>query len=115
MLMIGTVSDGKFNRGINHFPVVGDPVELAEDVDLASIFTASDQPSEQTQDSSDRCTDLRLGRFAPNENHEVKLDGKAFFAKHAAILGSSGSDKSCTVAHLIQQAITTPGDTGDPL
>ncbi|NIA07213.1 MAG: DUF87 domain-containing protein [Actinobacteria bacterium] len=108
MLMIGTVRDGRFHRGISHYPVVGEPIKLADDADLASIFTKSDHQSEQTQDSSDRCTDLPLGRFAPNENHEVKLDGKAFFAKHAAILGSSGSGKSCTVAQLIQQAIALP-------
>ena len=108
MLMIGVVCDGKFSRGISHYPIVGEPVELANDTDLASIFTTSDGLSEYNKNPSDRSTDLALGRFAPNENHEVKLDGKAFFAKHAAILGSSGSGKSCTVAQLIQQAITLP-------
>ena len=108
MLMIGTISQGKFRRGISHYPIVGEPVEVAHDADLTTIFTKSDGTSKQNQNSSDRCTDLALGRFAPNENHEVRLDGKAFFAKHAAILGSSGSGKSCTVAQLIQQAITLP-------
>jgi len=108
MLMIGTVRDGRFRRGIGHYPLVGEPIELAEDADLACIFRASGSASETDKDFPKRCTDLALGRFAPNENHEVKLDGKIFFAKHAAILGSSGSGKSCTVAQIIQQAITLP-------
>ena len=108
MQMIGSVRDGKFRRGISHYPVVGDTVELAQDEDLNTIFSQKHTSADPNQNSSERCTDLALGRFAPNDKHEVKLDGKAFFAKHAAILGSSGSGKSCTVTQVIQQAIKLP-------
>ena len=108
MLMVGTIYDGKFHRGINQYPIVGEPVDLATDTDLATIFTGQDSLRDQDQNTAGRSTDLVLGRFAPNEKYEVKLDGKVFFAKHAAILGSSGSGKSCTVAQIIQQAITLP-------
>ena len=101
MLMIGTIHEGKFSRGINQYPIVGEPVDLATDTDLATIFTGRDSLRRRDQNTTGRSTDLVLGRFAPNENHEVKLDGKIFFAKHAAILGSSGSGKSCTVAQII--------------
>lgn len=108
MLMVGTVRDGQFQRGISHYPIVRDPVELATEADLAAIFAGSDCLPGQSLDTARRSTDLALGRFAPNDKYEVRLDGKAFFAKHAAILGSSGSGKSCTVAQIVQQAITLP-------
>ena len=108
MLLVGTIRDGKFHRGISYYPMVREPIELATEDDLATIFASPDGPSAQSQDPSWRSTDLALGRFAANDKYEVKLDGKALFAKHAAVLGSSGCGKSCTVAQIIQQAITLP-------
>ena len=120
VMAIGMIRAGKFCRGINRYPVVGEPVRMAGDADLATIFTSWDSRGTQQQSESAETVrtavragghpaSLALGRFTPNQKYEVRLDGKTFCARHAAILGSSGSGKSCTVAQIVQQAVALPG------
>ncbi|WP_083214662.1 helicase HerA domain-containing protein [Immundisolibacter cernigliae] len=49
---------------------------------------------------------LRLGHFAIDPSAEAVADGDRFFQRHAAILGSTGSGKSYTVAALLERANT---------
>ncbi len=108
VLVIGMVRDGKFCRGINRYPVVGEAVRAANEADLATIFATMN--SQETDAQGKRPPPrLALGTFTANPKYEVSLDGKAFCARHAAILGSSGSGKSCTVAQIVQQATALPG------
>src|ERR1019366_4594848 len=51
-------------------------------------------------------TALRLGHFAIDPTAQVVADGDRFFQRHAAILGSTGSGKSWTVAALLERANT---------
>jgi len=46
-----------------------------------------------------------MGVLSQNQAIEVKIDGDKFFGKHVAIVGSTGSGKSCTVARIIQNAV----------
>ena len=119
LLAVGTIRQGQFRRGITHYPIVGESVRLAEEEDLAAIFSSWDSPEKDQQTQSQQTPTalpsvnhsprLALGKFTHNRNYEVSLDGKAFCARHAAILGSSGSGKSCTVAQVVQQAVALPG------
>lgn len=47
---------------------------------------------------------LKIGKFAIDENANAILDGDRFFQRHASILGSTGSGKSWCVANLLEQA-----------
>ncbi len=125
VLAVGMIREGRFCRGITRYPVVGESVRTAGDADLATIFTSWDSRETDEQGESAQTTtaetvqgtvragghppSLALGRFTPNQKYEVSLDGKTFCARHAAILGSSGSGKSCTVAQIVQQATALPG------
>jgi len=48
---------------------------------------------------------LVLGTMALDSNIKVPVDGDRFFSKHIAVVGSTGSGKSCTVAKVLQEGI----------
>ncbi|HYQ86336.1 MAG TPA: helicase HerA-like domain-containing protein [Bacteroidota bacterium] len=89
--LIGTVSDGRFERSVSSYPMVGGPVQLPESADLQKIFAV-----------------YREGGFSPGtlssfEQERIYLDPNKFFAKHIALFGSTGSGKSCTTASILQK------------
>jgi hypothetical protein len=51
---------------------------------------------------------LVLGHYALDVNATAYLDGDKFFQRHAALLGSTGSGKSWTVATLLERASQLP-------
>ena len=82
-----------FDRGIHHFPTVGSEVEVVSNWNLERIF-------------SDHSEVLyKVGKLSSFESIDVYLDASAFFGRHSAILGQTGSGKSWTVTSLIQSAL----------
>jgi hypothetical protein len=57
---------------------------------------------------SDTKQALEIGRYALDLEATAYLDGDKFFQRHAAILGSTGSGKSCTVATILERAAKLP-------
>lgn len=109
LLPVGTIRNGKFRRGIKRYPTVGQEIRQASQEDLACIFTTwAQELSGQQGSGKTHSRNLCLGKFSADERYQVSLDAKTFFARHGAILGSSGSGKSCTVAQVIQQAVSLP-------
>ncbi|MDK9773942.1 ATP-binding protein [Vibrio sp. B181a] len=51
---------------------------------------------------------LDLGGYVIDENAKAYLDGNKFFQRHAALLGSTGSGKSWTVASILERAAKLP-------
>ncbi|MCK4346715.1 MAG: ATP-binding protein, partial [Bacteroidales bacterium] len=51
---------------------------------------------------------LELGNYIIDETAKAYLDGNKFFQRHAAILGSTGSGKSWTVASILERAAKLP-------
>ncbi len=51
---------------------------------------------------------LELGKYALDSNAIAYLDGNKFFQRHAALLGSTGSGKSWTVATILENASKLP-------
>jgi hypothetical protein len=102
--LIGTVRDGRFSRGVNDYPTLGDYVRLAVDEDFALIFGCFNEMAGDTT----RRKAFSLGRFAVDTSFEVRALGKEFFAKHVAIMGNSGSGKSVTTAKVIHEALRLP-------
>ena len=86
-----------FKRAVNTYPEINSPVYLADDDALSLIMNslAGDLPSDQN---------LKIGKYASNQSVASILDGNKFFQRHAAIVGSTGSGKSYTVANILEKA-----------
>jgi DNA helicase HerA-like ATPase len=102
--LLGEIKGGRFTRGINESPVMGDDVWVAVQEDFEKIFGSFDQ----LLAGQERAKSFTLGRFAMNTDFAVKVLGNEFFGKSAAILGNSGSGKSCTTAKLLQEIVKLP-------
>ncbi len=100
--LLGTVVGDRFSRGVNEYPTVGDPVRLGVDEDFELIFGCFD---ELASDGDGYARSFSMGRFAIDTDFEVKVLGKEFFAKHVAVMGNSGSGKSCTTAKIVHEAL----------
>ncbi|HEX9829931.1 MAG TPA: ATP-binding protein [Bacteroidota bacterium] len=94
--LVGTVKGGRYERGVSIVPAVDTPVFLAEDADLTAVFSVF------------RKFGFSIGNLSMFENERSFLDPNRFFGKHIAVLGSSGSGKSCTVSSLLQKVTSFP-------
>lgn len=99
--LLGTIIGDRFSRGVNEYPTLGDHVRLGVDEDFELIFGCFDELAE---DGGVRKA-FSMGRFAVDTDFEVKVLGKDFFAKHVAVMGNSGSGKSCTTAKIVYEAM----------
>ena len=84
---------GVFTKGVSRFPNIGDEIQLLSYEQLKRIFSAHSDVG------------YRIGHLASFESVEVHLDASAFFGRHVAVLGQSGSGKSWTVTSLVQSAL----------
>ncbi len=94
---VGTLSASeqgyKFKRGVETFPSVGDIVILPTDTQLRSIIESGDNRK------------VYIGNSPSVNNAKVMVDPDRLFGRHLAVLGNTGSGKSCSVAGLIRWAI----------
>jgi hypothetical protein len=93
----------KFQRGVHSFPSIGSPVLIPTDLQLKSIV----------ESGSNRR--VYIGDSPLTANAKVKIDPDRLFGRHLAVLGNTGSGKSCTVAGLIQWSLeaTEQGDNAN--
>lgn len=99
--LLGEIKAGRFVRGVNEYPIVGDDVWMAVHKDFEAIFGSFDQ----LLCGSKHPQSFALGRFALNRDFEVRVLGSPFFSKHVAVLGNSGAGKSCTTARILQEVL----------
>ena len=99
--LLGEIKDGLFARGVNEYPIVDDEVFVAVRDDFERIFGGFDEQLSNQQHPQSFC----LGRFALSTDFEVKILGSEFLSKHVAIVGNSGSGKSCTTAKILQELL----------
>lgn len=97
--MIGTIEDGKYIQGVYNYPILDNPVWYVTRKDLDIIF---DQ--KQHGDVIDFKEDyyLPIGTSPAFPDYQVKINPDKMFGKHAAILGNTGSGKSCTLTSILQ-------------
>ncbi|WP_434043052.1 MULTISPECIES: ATP-binding protein [Sorangium] len=86
-----------FKRGADSFPQVDRDCYIIEANNLQNLMNllASDVPEAER---------LRLGHFVIDRTAVAVADGNRFFQRHAAILGSTGSGKSWSVALILERA-----------
>jgi len=58
--------------------------------------------------AGDKEQSLALGKYTIDDSATAYLDGNKFFQRHAALLGSTGSGKSWTVASILERAARLP-------
>ncbi|MBE7382985.1 MAG: ATP-binding protein [Leptolyngbya sp. SIO1E4] len=91
---VGTlVDDEKFERSSILLPVPTELAYIADRDTLDKIF------------SQDNSFQFPLGCLSLNQTIPFRVDGDCFFSKHIAIVGSTGSGKSCTVARVLHDIV----------
>lgn len=97
--MLGTIENNKeYKAGVYNYPILDNPVWYAVREDLDNIF---DQRQEGIIDY-EKDYYLPIGTSPAFPDYKVKINPDKFFAKHAAILGNTGSGKSCTLSSILQ-------------
>jgi DNA helicase HerA-like ATPase len=104
--MIGTIDEVKFRQGINLFPVLDAKVFLTTKEDLDAIFGRPNAGTAVDVENPGPC--ISIGKSAVFPDYDIAIDPDAFFGKHAAIIGSTGSGKSCSIATIIQSVLAHP-------
>lgn len=83
----------RFKRGLETFPSVGDIVILPMEEQLRSIIESGDNRR------------VYIGNSPLVGNAKVMIDPDRLFGRHLAVLGNTGSGKSCSVAGLIRWSL----------
>ena len=91
---LGIIRDGKFERGGDSLAIPPKQVEPAKLEEIEKIFVESIDENEKFTFSS----------LSSNPAIPVPVNGNKFFNKHIAIVGSTGSGKSHSVAKILQEA-----------
>lgn len=84
----------KLERGVYSFPSIGDTVILPTDIQLKSIV-----------ENKEKNSVVKIGIAPIAGNAEVKINPDKLFGRHVAILGNTGSGKSCSVAGVIRWSL----------
>jgi hypothetical protein len=88
--------NGSFQRGISQYPTISDEVHLVSENDLKNIYGQPDKPFF-----------VKIGHIAGAESIPALIDINKLITRHSAIVGTTGSGKSTTVASILN-AISDP-------
>lgn len=125
VLPIGTIKKetiegkkkSKFYFGVSVYPTLYSDVLYIKDDELDCIFEVNNFlvakcdlcDSEKDCDKHSnryvgqkRLTALEVGKSAIFEDYDIKIKIDDFFGGHSAVLGNTGSGKSCTISSMIQ-------------
>lgn len=97
--MLGTISEGKYLDGVYNYPILDNPVWYIIKEDLEKIF---DNISSKDEINYQKDFYLPIGKNSNFPDYDIKINPDKFFVKHSAILGNTGSGKSCTVTSILQ-------------
>lgn len=88
-----------FSRAVFSLPEINRPVYPIEEKsleDFMGILSASSK--------AEAVAPLKVGTYTLDGNASAYIDGDKLFQRHAALLGSTGSGKSFTVASILEQS-----------
>jgi DNA helicase HerA-like ATPase len=103
--------DGAFRFGVSTYPSLYADALYTVDSDLDRIFevTGESENAKCTDDpDATRLKAISIGKSVVFSDYAIKIRIDEFFGGHAAILGNTGSGKSCTVASIIQSLFSKP-------
>ncbi len=112
VIPIGTINNKSFDFGVSVYPTLYSDVLYIKEEELDIIFKTnktivqSCQNKEECKADNCHCKNryisLPIGRSSIFPDYEVKIDIDKFFGSHSAVLGNTGSGKSCTIASMLQ-------------
>ncbi|MDP3104474.1 MAG: ATP-binding protein [Candidatus Methanoperedens sp.] len=91
---LGIIEENKFSRGGDSLTIPPTKVSPAKQNDIKAIFNGAIKTEER----------FCFSKLAQNIEIDTPINGNLFFNKHFAIVGSTGSGKSNTVAKILQNA-----------
>ncbi|MBP1646457.1 MAG: hypothetical protein H6Q16_2035 [Bacteroidetes bacterium] len=83
-------TNGEFQRGISQYPTISDEVHLVSENDLKRIYGQPNKPYF-----------VNVGHIAGAESIPALIDVNKLITRHSAVVGTTGSGKSTTVASLL--------------
>jgi len=113
VIPIGTINNLKnFEFGVSVYPTLYSDVLYIKEDELDIIFKTNKTTelnhlnNEECKTGNCQCKNryfsLPIGRSSIFPDYEVKIDIDKFFGSHSAVLGNTGSGKSCTIASMLQ-------------
>lgn len=91
--LAGEAIGAKFERGLSQHPNINDTVHIVTEADLRRIYG---------QGGDDQ---VAIGTLSSAENIVVRLSLDSLVTRHCAVLGSTGSGKSTTIASLLRSIV----------
>lgn len=83
----------RFRRGVSTYPTLHDEVQLAAREELAALFAANGSAS------------VRIGVVKQDVAIPATVSVNDLFSRHCAILGTTGSGKSCAITLMLQAVL----------
>ena len=99
--LVGEITGGTFERGVSQYPNIGDVVHLAVEEHLRRIYDIGGQGH------------VTVGTLSSAESILARIALNELVTRHSAVLGSTGSGKSTTVASLLR-TITASEEEENP-
>ena len=96
--LVGEAIGDTFERGISRHPSIGDSVHLVAEADLRRIYGVSGHGQ------------VVIGTLSSAENIRVRVSLEELITRHSAVLGSTGSGKSTTIASLLRSIVSPEDD-----
>lgn len=94
---VGEAAQGEeLTTGLSKYPTVGDDVHIVTKDELARIYGDQDQSRH-----------INIGSVVGSDQIPARVDLNKLVSRHAAILGSTGSGKSTTIAGLLHNLATS--------
>lgn len=100
--LAGEAVGNRFERGLSQHPNIDDTVHIVTESDLRRIYGGAEDDQ------------VAIGTLSSAENIIVRLSLDNLVTRHSAILGSTGSGKSTTVASLLRSILRPLDASGSP-
>lgn len=82
--------NGVFTRGLSQYPTIGDEVHLVSEKELKNIYGQPNRPYF-----------VKLGHISNADSIPALIDINKLVTRHSAVVGTTGSGKSTTVASIV--------------
>ncbi|MBM4171697.1 MAG: DUF87 domain-containing protein [Ignavibacteria bacterium] len=86
----------RFEYGVVGYPSLDNPVWSITEDELEIIFSSKTNADKKN---------IKIGKSTVFPDYSIALDIDNFFGKHAAVLGNTGSGKSCTITAIIRSVL----------
>lgn len=101
----------KFSRGVETYPLPLQAVYLTTNEELEQLYTSA----EATLEAGAISPLVPIGTYVGGTNAICRADLDKLFGHHCAVLGSTGSGKSATVAAILHSVLEHASSTGEKL